>query len=267
MCLYNSVLAMKITKQCVVCFLVLLSTTSIFAGTDCGRPSVLSQLDEHINQSMTDHLSRYSQLRLKYFDEFMTTYFAQNQQWLNELIGSKQYTQAQIYSKMIQKNQNIYSDLNTQFVKIAQQHVTETELDDVYHYNANYENLLEPNLATQLEEQQKQLLMIYNGQKDQAVNEFFKYDIQENKLLKQQIQQNFHFKFTEIKTIDLENDRDKSISYCQMKLMLNPQKSVMLRYTIGQFVNETEVRLMPAQFKLNKQNVEYEDIGHYLILQ
>jgi hypothetical protein len=266
-CLYNYLLVMKITKPCVTYILLLMPTTSIFAVTDCEHASGLNQLNEHLNQSITDHLFHYSLLRLKHFNEFMATYFKQNQQWVNELIWSKQYTQTQLKQKLIQKNQNIFQSLNTQFVKIAQQRANESALDDDYHYIAKYENLLKPYVAMQLEKQQKQLLMVYDGHKDQAINEFFQYDIQEDKLLKQQIQQNFHFKFTEIKTLNQEHDQDKRISYCQMKLMLNPQKSVILEYAISQFVDEPDVLLMPMEFKVNTLNVEYEDIGHYLILK
>ncbi|WP_228153626.1 hypothetical protein [Acinetobacter bereziniae] len=109
--------------------------------------------------------------------------------------------------------------------------------------------------------------MVYDAQKDQAINALFQYDIHEDELLKQQIQQNFHFKFTEIKTLNQEHDQDKRISYCQMKLMLNQQKSVILEYAIGQFVDEPDVLLMPTEFNVNRLNVGYENIGHYLIVQ
>lgn len=259
---------MKIIKRHAACFLLLLPITSVFAVNDCQHTSGLKQLNEHLNQSIANDLYHYWYLRIKHFNEFMLRSFKQDQQSVNDLIWSKQYTQAQLKQKLIQKNQNIFHDLNTQFVKIAQQQqAKETELDDVYHYIANYEKLLEPYIAMQLDKQQKQLLMVYDAQKDQAINALFKYDIQEDKLLKQQIQQNFHFKFTEIKTLNQEHDQDKRISYCQMKLILNPQKSVILGYAIGQFVDEPDVLLMPTEFKVNTQNVEYEEIGHYLILQ
>ncbi|WP_336933293.1 hypothetical protein [Acinetobacter bereziniae] len=259
---------MKIIKRHAACFLLLLPTTSVFAVNDCQHTSGLKQLNEHLNQSIENDLYHYWYLRIKHFNEFMLRSFKQDQQSVNDLIWSKQYTQAQLKQKLVQKNQNIFQDLNTQFVKTAQQQqAKETELDDVYHYFANYEKLLEPYIAMQLDKQQKQLLMVYDAQKDQAINALFQYDIQEDKLLKQQIQQNFHFKFTEIKTLNQEHDQDKRISYCQMKLMLNQQKSVILEYAIGQFVDESDVLLMPTEFKVNRLNVGYEDIGHYLIVQ
>ncbi len=52
-----------------------------------------------------------------------------------------------------------------------------------------------------------------------------------------------------------------------MKLMLNQQKSVILEYAIGQFVDEPDVLLMPTEFNVNRLNVGYENIGHYLIVQ